>query len=324
MLPELTRDAANAALLEGVAVLIDGRDPLGEPELAGRYYAAIAQYIAPRVASTARFDFDVCYDESEAIELVTNELELEAIRDADRLREGGRPVLPRIVGEARDPIAYLIRAATNIPARSTGKESNLYPGWVYRDVVRRRRLHQLDSLSELAERGVEIEAEPRQLFDEDGWAAIEEHTLRLVIPETPPAMRQAVTKMVGWSVAALPQVSHALERNAQNRKHNRVIMACELFSEDLEEDAIRALHNLLWGPSAGDGPSSSLLVHVALVRRAHQRGEHDPTGPTGRESGNGISGECETCLLTALSGERLRALVNTYADNMVRTLARAS
>jgi hypothetical protein len=80
------------------------------------------------------------------------------------------------------------------------------------------------------------------------------------------------------------------------------------------------VHNLLWGGSDSDSDSSSLLAHVALVRNAHQYGHHNRRTVSGRWVRDSRP-HCDGCVRTPLSGDRLRALVDTYASRMSRSVA---
>ncbi|MFJ3395328.1 hypothetical protein [Leifsonia aquatica] len=335
----LSRLEASLALVEGIRVLQRGVDPLRDSRLGVWYWMAIHQHVAPRLMNRARFSHGVDLDEGEAVDLVMERLELQV--ETDRVRHSKnetaratskrpklRPlVLPAIV-EAEDPIGYLIHVATKIADRTSPREADHYPGWLQHHLVKNYGFdenHTRDrrrSFEEMVEHGVELPAGPVGSFDEAGFARLAAHTLRLVLKETPDVLHAPVTEMLEWSVAAIPQVARKHEREKDYEEHNRIRMAAELFGEILSIEQITALHNLVWGPAEHGGERSSLVVHVATVRRAHFAGKHDWESVVGKIVRDEPS-KCHECSDAPLSGDTLRALVITYADKMRRSVQTA-
>lgn len=324
----LSRLDASVALVDGIRALQAGHDPLRDRDLGERYWMAIQDHVAPRVMARALHDLDIPIDEGDAVDMVMTRLELQVHTDERRLTDDLPPLLPEVV-MAEDPIGLLIRCATKLPDLTAERDSDRYGGWVYEELVKKRKMNNLRSFDAFAEQGLDLPADPVGRFgsyggfDERGFASIAEHTLSLVLVETPAELWPAVSAMVEWSVAAVPLVAPQNERNEKHRDKNRLLMAIELFSPALTEEQITALHNLVWGPATRTWRESSLLAHVVRAREAHSDGHHDRTSVIGkivRDNPN----ECDGCQMTPLSGIRFRALVVAYADSMAKSVRRAA
>lgn len=316
----LSRVEGSAALADAILALQGGIDPLRDEILGARYWLAIQQHVAPRIMARARLDFGVNLDEGGAIDLVVDRLGLQVEIDAGRRRDG-TPKAPLLTAIARadDPVGYLIRVATKVADPRAPREPDRYRGWLQDHLIEVHRVGRMRSFDDLLERGVSLEAGPVGVFDEEGFAGLAAHTLDLVLRETPLELHEAVTAMVEWSVAALPQVAQRHEREERFRDRNRILMATELFGDVLSAAQISALHNMVWGPAEKGGERSSLVAHVARVRHAHHQGCHDRVSVVGKLVRD-TPAECIRCAMSPLNGETLRALVNTYADNMARSL----
>ena len=325
VLPDLGREEATEALCDALREMMAGRDPLRDRGLARRYVGAVAQWVAPRMVAMAQSELDRVLDELDAISIVVTQLEVECAQDTRREADGREGVLSRIVG-ADDPLRYLIRCATKIPNPESPRLTDRVPGWVYKDLIPRRKQETVWSFDQLQELGVELESTPTETVDMEGWAAMAAHAFDLLRPETPLTLWDPVQRMVEWCVSATPVVHASQEHNRENVGASRLRQAEELFPE-LTAAQVDAVYKVLWG-GLPDRQASSLLAHVALVRNAHQYGEHDQDRIFARndmvgavvERVRNVRARCVGCNTTPIAGDRLRALVDTYASRMIRSL----